>query len=226
MAVSNTAIHSEYAAPGRRDAPARPGFIARLREDRAALRRVLMIGGVVLVALVSLAFWLMGGRYVTTDDAYVQAAKLMVSTDVSGLVQDVDVREGQRVTKGQVLFRLDPKPFRIALSNTKAQLAQMGLTVKSMQEDYRRMLSDVDAQRAQVDLAQRNYARYAGLLKANAISSFWPCSKQRRLNWPSSGAARTCRWNRTRNSNRWKRRCGKRSVNSTTPWCAPHSMAL
>jgi membrane fusion protein (multidrug efflux system) len=142
-----------------------------LREDRAALRRVLMIGGVVVVGLVSLAFWLLGGRYVSTDDSYVQAAKLMVSTDVSGLVQDVDVREGQHVKKGQVLFRLDPRPFQIALANAKSQLAQTALNVRSMQEDYRRMLSDVNAQRAQVDLAQRNYARYAGLLKANAIAA-------------------------------------------------------
>jgi membrane fusion protein (multidrug efflux system) len=171
MAISNTATHSEYAAGGRQRATARPGFIARLREDKAALRRVLMFGGVALVAVVSLVFWLMGGRYVSTDDAYVQAAKLMVSTDVSGLVQDVDVREGQRVKKGQVLFRLDPNPFRIALANAKAQLAQTALNVQSMQEDYRRMLSDVNAQRAQVDLAQRNYARYAGLLKANAIAA-------------------------------------------------------
>jgi len=169
MAVSNTAIGSEYAPANR--GLARPGFIARLREDRAALRRVLMIGGVVLVAIVSLAFYLMGGRYVSTDDAYVQAAKLMVSTDVSGLVQDVDVREGQHVKKGQVLFRLDPRPFRIALANAKAQLAQTALNVRSMQEDYQRMLRDVDAQRAQVELAQRNYTRYAGLLKANAIAA-------------------------------------------------------
>ena len=45
MAVSNTATRSEYAAAGDGCASA-PGFIARLREDRAALRRVLMIGGV------------------------------------------------------------------------------------------------------------------------------------------------------------------------------------
>ncbi len=169
MAVTNTAMRSEYATPRR--ASARPGFISRLREDRAALRRVLMFGGIAIVAIAALAFWLMGGRYVSTDDSYVQAAKLMVSTDVSGLVQDVDVREGQHVKKGQVLFRIDPKPFRIALANAKAQLAQTGLNVQSMQEDYRRMLSDVSAQRAQVDLAQRNYTRYAGLLKANAIAA-------------------------------------------------------
>lgn len=170
MAVTNTSIRSEYAAAERRSSPVE-GFVGRVRADKGLLRRVLMFGGVALVAIAALAFWLMGGRYVSTDDSYVQAAKLMVSTDVSGLVQDVDVREGQHVKKGQVLFRLDPKPFRIALANAKAQLAQMGLTVNSMQEDYRRMLSDVDAQRAQVDLAQRNYARYAGLLKANAIAA-------------------------------------------------------
>src|SRR5690348_12531312 len=169
MAVTNSAVGSEYASAGR--ASAQPGWIARLREDRAALRRVLMIGGVALVAIAALAFWLMGGRYVSTDDSYVQAAKLMVSTDVSGLVQDVDVREGQHVKKGQVLFRLDPRPFQIALANAKASLAQTALNVKSMQEDYQRMLSDVNAERAQVDLAQRNYARYAGLLKANAIAA-------------------------------------------------------
>src|SRR3954451_19901071 len=149
MAVTNTAIGSEY-APTR--APAQPGFVARLREDRAALRRVLMFGGIALVAIAALAFWLMGGRYVSTDDAYVQAAKLMVSTDVSGLVREVDVREGQHVKKGQVLFQLDPKPFRIALANANAQLANTALTVASMKEDYRRMLSDVNAQRAQVEL--------------------------------------------------------------------------
>ena len=170
MAVSNTGTRSEYTALGRRSSPV-GDFIGRIRADRATLRRVLMIGGAALVALVSLTFWLMGGRYVSTDDSYVQTAKLMVSTDVSGLVQDVDVREGEHVKKGQVLFRLDPKPFRIALANAKAQLQQTGLNVDSMKEDYRRMLSDVDAQRAQVDLAQRNYVRYAGLLKANAIAA-------------------------------------------------------
>jgi membrane fusion protein (multidrug efflux system) len=169
MAVTNTATGSEYAPATR--ASAQPDFIARLREDRGALRRALMFGGIALVAIASLAFWLMGGRYVSTDDAYIQAAKLPVSTDVSGLVQEVDVRQGQHVKKEQVLFRLDPRPFRIALANAKAQLAQTVLNVKSMQEDYQRMLRDVEAQRAQVELAQRNYVRYAGLLRANAIAA-------------------------------------------------------
>src|ERR1051326_9080191 len=169
MAAVNTDAQSEYVrADAGRDSAG--DFIFRIRTDRGLLRRVLMLGGVLAVALVSLTAWLMGGRYVSTDDSYVQAAKLMVSTDVSGLVQEVDVREGQHVKKGQILFRLDPRPFRIALANANAQLQQVGLSVESMKEDYRRMLSDVDAQRAQVDLDRRNYARYVGLLKANAIA--------------------------------------------------------
>jgi len=145
-------------------------FIGRMRADRALLRRVLMIGGTALVLAIALVTWLMGGRYVSTDDSYVQAAKLMVSTDVSGLVKDVDVKEGDRVKKGQVLFRLDPAPFQIAVQNAKAQLAQTRLTIESMKQDYARMLSDIAAQRATVALDQRNYDRYAALLKANAIA--------------------------------------------------------
>jgi len=169
MAAVNSDVRSEYAAAGQPSSPLKD-FIARIRGDRALLRRILMLGGIGVVALVSLVLWLTGGRYVSTDDAYVQAAKLTVTTDVSGIVQDVDVREGQRVRKGQVLFRLDPKPFRIALANAKAQLEQQALMIQSMKQDYQRMLSDVAAQRAQVDLDQRNYVRYAGLLRSNAIA--------------------------------------------------------
>ena len=145
-------------------------LVGRLAADRALLRRVLMVGGVALVVVGALGAWLLGGRYVSTDDAYVQAAKLMVSTDVSGLVQDVDVKEGEVVKKGQVLFRLDPKPFRIALANAIATRDQTALTIDSMKQDYQRMLSDISAQKAQADLAQRNFDRDVRLLKAGAVS--------------------------------------------------------
>jgi membrane fusion protein (multidrug efflux system) len=145
-------------------------LIGRMREDKGLLRRVLMIGGVAVVAIAALAFWLMGGRFVSTDDAYVQTQKLMVSTDVSGLVKTVNVHEGERVQKGQVLFTLDPHPFQIALDNAKAQLGQVVQSVEATKADYQSMLSAADAQRAQVDLNQRNYTRYAALLKSNAIA--------------------------------------------------------
>jgi membrane fusion protein, multidrug efflux system len=129
------------------------------------VRHALMLGGVIVVGVGALYFWLQGGRFVSTDDAYVDSNKLMVSTDVSGLVQAVDVKEGQRVHAGDVLFKLDPKPFEIALENAKSKLAQTELTIRSMDEDYLRMLSDIQAQRAQADLAQSDYNRQVALIK-------------------------------------------------------------
>ena len=66
------------------------------------------------------AYWYVaGGRIMSTDDAYVDADKVGVSTDVSGIVQDVDVRDNQHVSDGQILYRLDPRQFQIALDNAK-----------------------------------------------------------------------------------------------------------
>ncbi len=147
-----------------------PARVARPRMTRRTLRAVLMLGGILLVAVVSAVFWLRGGRYVSADDAYVRAAKLMVTTDVSGIVAAVEVHEGQVVKAGDVLFRIDPRQFEIALANTKAQLAQMAMTIEAMKQDYRRMLSDIDAQQSQVELDQANFDRQEQLAKTNVVS--------------------------------------------------------
>ena len=104
-----------------------------------------MIGVPLLVAVIAFWFWFAGGRYVSTDNAYIHAAKLMISSDVSGIVSDVLVHEGQTVRQGDMLFRIDPERFKIALDNAKAQLAQTALNLESMKQDYQRMLSDAAA---------------------------------------------------------------------------------
>jgi membrane fusion protein (multidrug efflux system) len=140
------------------------------RLSRRTLRLVLMIGGILVVAVAAATFWLRGGRYVSADDAYVRAAKLMVTTDVSGIVATVDVHEGQLVQAGQVLFRVDPTQFQINLDNARAQLAQVAMTVDALKEDYRRMLRDIDAQQSQVEWDQANFDRQEALLKTNVAS--------------------------------------------------------
>jgi len=147
------------------------GWIGELWDDKARLRRVAIIFGVAAVVIVALAVYLTGGRYTGTDDAYVQAAKLMVTTDVSGLVKTVNVVEGQHVKKGQVLFTLDPRPFQIAVDNAKAALAQSVLDVQSTEATYRSTVAQANAQSAQVRLAQLTYSRYAALARQNAISA-------------------------------------------------------
>ena len=127
----------------------------------ALLPIVLVLGGY---------FYVTGGQVMSTDDAYVQAERVGISTDVSGIVQDVEVKDNQRVEAGQLLYRLDPRQFQIALDNAKANLAQIALSIDAMKQDYKRMLSDVAAQQAQVDLDQTNFDRNAKLLKTATVS--------------------------------------------------------
>ncbi len=147
------------------------GPTAAQRAARARiLRPLLMLGGVLVVAIGSFFYWLHGGRVVSIDNAYVRASKLSVATDVSGIVAAVAVKEGQRVKKGDLLFKLDPAPFRIALAGAEANLAQVALSVEAMKRDYQRMLRDIDAKQAQVQADQAAFDRYANLVKGGGVT--------------------------------------------------------
>ncbi|MBV9251131.1 MAG: HlyD family secretion protein, partial [Acetobacteraceae bacterium] len=143
---------------------------ARRRVTRRALRPILMLGGILVVAIGAGYYWLTGGRYVSIDDAYVRAAKEVVSTDVSGIVSAVPVREGQHVKRGDVLLRLDPKPFQIALDGAKANLESAAANLAAMQLDYQRMLHDVEAKQAEVDADQANFDRFSNLVKSGGVT--------------------------------------------------------
>jgi membrane fusion protein (multidrug efflux system) len=144
---------------------------ASLWADKTRLRRVLMFGGVGLFLAVAGALYLTGGRYVSSDNSYIRANKLMVSTDVSGMVQSVRVREGQQVKAGQVLFTLDPQPFEIALDNAKAALASTVQDVESTRALYRAGVAQAAAQQAQVNVDRATYGRYQALANQNAIAA-------------------------------------------------------
>ena len=162
---THTSTVSAYQA-----APPRQGFLAALWADKARLRRILMVWGVALVLAVSGFFYLIGGRYVGSDDSYIHANKLMVSTDVSGLIKSVNVKEGQRVNKGDILFTLDPQPFQIALDNAKAALAQTVMDAQSTRAAYLAAEAQISAQSAQVNLNKLTYDRYVALARQNAIA--------------------------------------------------------
>src|SRR6202035_717557 len=101
------------------------------------------------LALIASAYWYVtGGQVMSTDDAYVEADKVGISTDVSGIVKEIGIGDNQHVTSGQILYRLHPRQFHIALDNAKANLAQTALTIEAMKRDYKRMLSDIAAQQA------------------------------------------------------------------------------
>ena len=171
---SDTAATPTAKREAPQEQPDRPGAMPSALEKPARSPR--RWGRWALFALLPLAmiagcYWyITGGAVMSTDDAYVEADKVGISTDISGIVADVDVTDNQHVVAGQILYRLDPRQFQIALGNAKANLAETALSIEAMKEDYKRMLSDAAAQQAQVDLDQVNHDRYATLLRTATVS--------------------------------------------------------
>jgi membrane fusion protein (multidrug efflux system) len=142
----------------------------RRRELRRLLRPLLMLGGIAIVIVGSLVFWISGGRVVSIDNAYVRSAKESISTDVSGIVMDVPVHEGQHVNKGDVLLRLDPTPFQLAVMGAKAKLGGVASDLNAEKMDYKRMIQDVDVKQSQVNLDQVNNDRFASLVQSGGVT--------------------------------------------------------
>jgi membrane fusion protein (multidrug efflux system) len=137
------------------------------RGTRSRIRLLLMIGGVAVVAIGAAYFWYTGGRYASTDDAYVRAAEVSVSTDVSGIVTEVDVKESQPVKAGDVLFRIDPLQYQNAVNNAQATLAETGLNIDALKVNYQEALRNIAAQQAVVANDQLTFDRFSGLVKDN-----------------------------------------------------------
>jgi membrane fusion protein (multidrug efflux system) len=129
-----------------------------------------MLGGIAVVIVGAGLYWLTGGRFVSIDDAYVRAAKESLSTDISGTVAEVLVKEGAHVDAGQVVLRLDPRQFKIALDGARANMAQTALMMEAMKQDYQRMLHDVEAKSSQQDADQASFDRYASLVKSGGVT--------------------------------------------------------
>src|SRR5438045_4485076 len=121
----------------------------RLMAGMRRYRRFLLLVVLPLAALVAgVTFYLNGGRYVTTDDAYVGAQKVLITPDISGKIEKVVEKEGQHVNEGGVLFMIDPEPFRLAVDQAKAQLEQA-------KTNYDNLVANIKIYGQMLDLAQQ-----------------------------------------------------------------------
>jgi membrane fusion protein (multidrug efflux system) len=134
------------------------------------LRLPLMLLAPLVVIGAGLYFYFTGGRYQSTDDAYVEAAQMVVSSNVAGRVSEIDIRDNERVKKGAVLFRIDAAPFRIAVQEAQARLGSARLQVEALQATYRQRLAEVHGAEQTLAYQQREYERQNSLL-ASGISS-------------------------------------------------------
>ena len=129
------------------DSPSSP----RPRMNRRRIRLLLLVVVPALVLLGAGAIYLQGGRYVETDNAYVKADKVPISTEVLGRVAKVFVDENQQVKAGEPLFELDPESFRVAVAKAEAELAKVRTDLVAQQTSYR-------AQQAEIAVASTRHA--------------------------------------------------------------------
>ncbi len=132
----------------------------------ARLRRPLLMALVPLLLLAAGGYYLLtGGRSVSTDNAYVAQDKVSISSDVTGRVMAVNVGESQPVKRGQVLFTIDPEPFRIALEQADANLAGARAQVAGMRSTFSGKGADVAGKREAVGYAEIDLKRQQDLMK-------------------------------------------------------------
>jgi membrane fusion protein (multidrug efflux system) len=167
------------APAARRDAPqekpARPADTpAAPKKASRSPRRVSMRGALFALlplALIAGAYWYVtGGRVMSTDNAYVEADKVGVSTDVSGIVKAIDVRNNQRVDAGEILFRLDDLPFRLALERAEAQVGIIRNDLNALKANYRDMQAQITQAQDDIDYYDREFRRQQDLAGKNVAS--------------------------------------------------------
>jgi membrane fusion protein, multidrug efflux system len=163
----------------------------RLMAGMRRYRRLLLLVVLPLIAAVAgLTFYLNGGRYVTTDDAYVGAQKILITPDISGRIEKVVVKEGQQVREGDALFEFDPVPFRLAVAQAKASLAQARVSYDNLVADLRIYGQMSELSQQGIELKRRDVERKSALVKNNfgsqldldnASASFVTASAQNQL---------------------------------------------
>jgi membrane fusion protein (multidrug efflux system) len=129
------------------------------KKKRGVKRMILMIAVPLVLVAAGGYYWLTGGRYEDTDNAYVQQPKVSLSADVAGTIIAVNVKENQAVKAGDVLFRIDPVPYQIALDQANAALAGARQSVSQLRVAYTTAETKLAADQQTLVIQQRNQAR-------------------------------------------------------------------
>lgn len=149
--------------------------VAATAAPASKLRRYFFISLIGLLGpLAALALgvyiYLAGGRYVSTDNAYVKSAKIVVSANVAGRVTEVAVRENQTVSPGDLLFGVDPAPFRIAQARAKARLLSARQGVEALRAAYQQQVASLTRAQGEVVYYRQQLARQKKLSRRNLVS--------------------------------------------------------
>ena len=157
MAQAQTAPETEPTTP-------------QVAHPRRGLRFLLLVVGPFLFLLAGSYFYAISGRYISTENAYIKANKIAISTDVDGRVAKVFVAENETVTAGQLLFELDQRPHGIALNRAEAELGIVANEIDAYRAAYRQELAQRKMAEGDVDFATKEYRRQQKLVERGIVS--------------------------------------------------------
>ena len=124
-----------------------------------------------VVAVGTLFAWLSAGRYVSTDNAYVKGDRAAITTELSGIIVDVPVKENQAVSRGQLLFTLDDQAYRLALARIEAELETTRAEIRGLRAQWRVKREEIKAALSQEVYAQADFDRQSGLAERKFAST-------------------------------------------------------
>jgi len=133
--------------------------------QKASLKTVLMLIVPAILIAIGAYYWLTSGSSVSTDDAQVKQDIVSVSPQVNGQVVEVHVRNGARVKRGDLLFRIDPQPYQVALEQAEAALANARLQTQVLRTTAAGTGGDITGAQANLAIKRNALGRQQALLR-------------------------------------------------------------
>lgn len=133
-------------------------------------RRTLLFGGPLIFVLVAAYIYITGGRYIATDDAYVQSARADISSNIAGRVVEIPVQDNQPVARGDILFKLDDRDLALAIQDAKANLENEKLKISALKATYLQQQANVKSATDTLTYRTSEFERHKKLA-AQGISS-------------------------------------------------------
>lgn len=154
-----------------------PGSLKR----RITWRRILLLAGPIVLVVVGGIYYLLSGRIVSTDDAYIKSRMLSVTATVPGQVVQVPVNDNQTVKKGDVLLQIDPAPYRLRLDSAQADLLRAVQNADQLRAQVRARQQDLIQANADTAYNQREFDRQKPLVSSGAVARSFNDKAQRDL---------------------------------------------
>ena len=147
---------------------------AKSAHRRPSRRTVLMVISPLVVMAGAGYAYLHGGRFVSTDNAYIHATVTPVTAEVSGPVGDVRIRDNEQVVTGDLLFAIDRRPYEIALRESEAALDKARGDVAALKASYRQKVQEIALARNDQAYAEREWRRQQSLAALAPQPLVWP----------------------------------------------------